>query len=679
MKKSTIKKLVLLILSVLMLGSFTGCSAGSTLETTITINKDLSGVRTMDVIIDDSVFSEYFNGTVEDLSALIESKCPAELTWSYSDSAGSKTYSFELAFSSVADYESKAQTLTGNTGDILVLNAPENVWATGFYLEEDFSSTDLMNWLKEAVVEAGLVSSSNSSYILSTGNTTVVFGDQTYSASSYAYINEISYVKLNGFEVYTTLKGSDLFDRSIVLSIPEDSMLSNGEEIKSFVAEMIPSGATANWTEDENSTHYYTVEKKDMAAAELDAFMKGYFGTENTTFSVSESDDYASSPFSFKYYVNDCIDFSNYLLGSSGYYPSLKYYIKAENGYSSSYYSESELEDFVLYTTDTIYSASPENYSVPLIKSFNASALEINSKVSMLGNFERTFIFTFDKVPSEEELALIEQKINNLLKEAYETETAQETVSVPTDVSTEDTDTTETTAAADTGKDNINYTKEYGLKLKDKVSKDVFTYTIKQSGSKEEIQRSNLALFGRAGKMEYASDFSIFKLKYEVGYCEDLYLNSFITSKTSDYVVTHTVTLPLFSSITYPHDTTAVSGREITTQTYSGYLSTIITGERTNLWSIAFYLLIVAAIVLTLIVLNKAGVFDKTKANLAANAQAKLQAQAAQSAETQAAQSAEAPAPAPAPAPAVRFCTNCGAKADADAIICTECGQKLEK
>ena len=59
---------VMALLSCLLL---TGCSAGSTINTTLTINNDLSGTRVMEVAIDDSVFSESFTGTMQDLNAVI--------------------------------------------------------------------------------------------------------------------------------------------------------------------------------------------------------------------------------------------------------------------------------------------------------------------------------------------------------------------------------------------------------------------------------------------------------------------------------------------------------------------------------------------------------------------------------------------------------------------------------
>ena len=64
-----------------MIFLMTGCSAGSTIDTTLVINGDLSGARQMNITISDSVFQEYFTGNIEDFNALMDGACPEGMTW----------------------------------------------------------------------------------------------------------------------------------------------------------------------------------------------------------------------------------------------------------------------------------------------------------------------------------------------------------------------------------------------------------------------------------------------------------------------------------------------------------------------------------------------------------------------------------------------------------------------
>ena len=139
--KNWIRKIGLVLIMVLVTGFLAACSAGSTIETTLTINDDLSGTRKMDLVINQSVFAEYFTGTIEELNVAITENCPAELTWSYDDSTGAQIYSFTLDFASLEDYESKVDNLIGENLDVdILISKSDSVWSTGVCVEENFTS-----------------------------------------------------------------------------------------------------------------------------------------------------------------------------------------------------------------------------------------------------------------------------------------------------------------------------------------------------------------------------------------------------------------------------------------------------------------------------------------------------------------------------------------------------------
>lgn len=102
MKK--IKTILLTMLLVIAMLSLTACGAGATVNTTLTINKDFSGTRTMQMVFSNSTFSQYFQGTVDDLNATLNESIPSEMTYDYSEADGNYYYQFYIQFSSIEDY-----------------------------------------------------------------------------------------------------------------------------------------------------------------------------------------------------------------------------------------------------------------------------------------------------------------------------------------------------------------------------------------------------------------------------------------------------------------------------------------------------------------------------------------------------------------------------------------------
>jgi len=266
--KKVFRKIGLILVMIFVTGLLTACNAGSTVETTLTINDDLSGTREMSVVIADSVFSEYFTGTIEELSTAIGEGCPADLTWAYDDSTGAKTYTFTLAFTSPEDYKTKVDAIIGGESDVTItMNKADSIWASGVVVSESFDSGELLEWLKTLVVEKGFVSSGNSSKIFQLGESNVIFAGEEYS-SYYddISIDEIEYLSIDSIDLLTDAKKYDSYDKKIVLTIPETSMEKKGTEITTWLEERVPAGADFEWgTIDTDTT--FTVSKENMTGA----------------------------------------------------------------------------------------------------------------------------------------------------------------------------------------------------------------------------------------------------------------------------------------------------------------------------------------------------------------------------------------------------------------------------
>ncbi len=691
-----IRKIALAVLMVFIMSALTACNAGSTIETTLNINEDLTGSRVMSITIADSVFQEYFTGTIEQLNALITEKCPQEMTWVYDESTGSKVYTFTLNFTSPQDYQAKANTILGEGAEATVtINKAESVWANGVYVDESFTSTDLMQWLKTAIVEAGFVSSSNSDKIFQSGSTNVKFGANDYSASDRIDIDEIEYVKINAIHLFTDSKGMDVYDKTIELRIPAASMETKGEEIKAWLKDNVPSGAKAAWEEAKNES-IYTVSKDGMTAKELATFLNEYFVSDLCTVeqqSITEN----MSPFSFNTSLVETVDLSNYLVGDRAYNTTVKYFVKGEDGYVGGRYLDQlarydETDDVVSdyegyrYGTVEYDDATLRNCSAYFQKVYRISELNVKSSVGLFGGLKRQIDFTFAVEPTDEEKEMMLCNIE-ALGAAYDMVKAQEEAS--TEEAESDVDATEAMEATETvdGTETVEGTEapaepEWNVKLEDKVEKGVYTLTITQKGSREDIQASSEALFGNAGDMYRTKDFGFAKLNYAVAVYDNFTFGDFVDYVAEDVKATYTLNTGFLSKVTDTNmninasePVATIDGNKVIMDSniLSG-VNMITYGTQFNLWALFFYLLILVAIACAILIMKKEGVFDKVQAMIAAK-----QAVAPVPPMTTAAPVTPAAPAAPVqPEEAPMFCENCGAKRDADALVCTQCGTRFE-
>ncbi len=660
--KNWFHKFGVILIMILVTGLLSGCSAGSTVETTLTINEDLSGTRVMELVIDQSVFDEYFNGTIEDLNAAATEGCPADLTWVHDDSTGINIYTVTLSFTSPQDYKEKVDRIIGEGSDVqIVMSKSDSVWASGVMVDESFSSGDLLNWLKTLLVEKGLVSSSNASDIFELDGNKVLFAGEEYTTRyNDISIDEIEYLSINSIDMLTDAKEYDCYDKTIVISIPESSMEKKGEEIKTWLEARVPSGATGEWTTDDDSNSIYTVSKEDMTAEQLEVFLNEYFDSDAC---VVTQDDITEdmSPFSFNIGLYETVDFTNYVVGDRAYYTDINYYVKGENGYVGGrylddliYYADNDEDDY--YSDYEGYRNGGSDYGEGNLtpyyayfqKVYKVDEVNIETNIGFFGGLSRTISFTLDGQPTDEEKTAILDKIN-ALGVAYDMQQAQENTD-STESATEVEPTTD--GEASTGTDAAP---QWKVKVSEKVEEDDYIITIEQSGSREEIKASTEALFGHDGDLYAVKDFAFFKPTYDVAVYDDFSLGDFVDYTTEDADARYVLKTGFGSKMEFANiEEAKTDGSEVTLK--KGVLdgvSMVCYGTQLNLWAVFFYLFIVIALVSVVIAVFKSGIINVKKT---AQPQQEVTYQEA---------------------PQTRFCGNCGAKYAEGAVFCPECGSKV--
>ena len=473
----------LLAALILMLAALamSGCKAGSSIDTTLAVNKDLSGSRVMKIAIDDSVFQENFTGTIEDLQELVKTACPADLSWSYDDSEEIKTFTFVLNFTGLDDYQTKVSNLLGGEHEI-TMEAPDSIWVNGVSIREDFTSQELMEWLKTAVVEAGFVTSDNAGKVFSMGNTEVVFNGESRAAGNYVNVNTISYLKLNNVKLFVEVLDLSSYHVSLRFEVPESSMSVKGEEIRAYIQSVAPADSEQKEEALSDGGAAFVIGKQFIDQAGLESFCRSVFGEENA--SIAKADEgTADTPFEFVQCNEMKINLSNYV-SRQGYGTDFYVLMKTPSGYSATVngygghdYDATNYPGYRLMDSCGMY-GDERSFVLRVKKTFLVSELDVETTQKMGSKWKRVSTFSLAEIPKDEELALMvsrfEERIGLEQKEAEETPEQSETAE-----SGEAAETEQSTAESEEKK-------EYSVKIESKVKDGAFI-VITQTGKDYEF------------------------------------------------------------------------------------------------------------------------------------------------------------------------------------------------
>lgn len=639
--KAWINRLKIVFLALICVLGIAGCSAGSSVATKLTVNADLSGVRVMDVAIDGSVFAENFHGDINALNAVVESSCPKELTWTYDNSDGTDRYHVELAFTSPEDYKKKVESIMGGEVDLEV-SAPETVWANGFRVYESFSSTDLLGWLKEVLVEQELVNQSDASYIFENGTTEVVFAGETYSANSSIQVNQLRYLSLDRVDVLTNVKDQNSFDRSVVIYIPKESMTVKKAEIEAFLNGNVPEGAVSSWDTYDNGTKM-TISRENMDLNGLNSFDQKVLASDQNMIEVAQRAN-EEGVFSFANSWSEQLDLSSYAGDESGKV-RFGYYVKTENGVALESDPEAgmsfrpqEDDTYPSYQIAKSEKIAETAIQFQMVKSYLIQNTNVTTEAKSKDNFVRTTEFVVAEVPkAEEQTAIIDR------------------------ITAKAVDLAEITSVSD----------ETG-----------FSVTVTQKGGSEAIRDSSAAVYGRAGSIGKAEEKGLMAFSHRIGFHEQFDYSQFLNGAvTEDHMITYTAKMGLFESISKKSlpqdelDSPVVKGGTVTYELAGSAANIQFAGSRINLIGVILWVVILAAAVFLALKLVKTGVFVMVKEDLAGLQEQRRQKAAA--ADVSGGVSEQMQAQMEAAAAVTHFCPECGQPYEEGTAFCENCGTKL--
>ena len=656
------------------------CSEGSTIDTVLTINNDLSGNRNMNVIIQDNVFNEYFQGTKDDLVDIVNANCPEPIEWNFTDNDGVMQLNFTLDFISLDDYKQKVEDILGRETDINI-SVPDSLWVSGIYVDEDFNSADILGWLKDSLITAGFVSESNAEMVFGTGETQVIYGGESNSTSFTIYLDKIDYIEIDSIDFLTTVKGIDRYDKKIIFNIPTDSMDKKGDEIREYFNNIKPALATLE-EEKELDEIVFSLSQEDMSLKDMDIFEKSILGDEQSNI-VEENVESKFSPFVFSQYYHESIDLSNYVMGDNSF-TTCRYYVSTSNDCHIYYTDSLDYLDEYEYDNDTYpgfafldsenYYGKAIEYPILVQKEYNVSEMNVNIKRNPItSKWVRNSIFIFNSTPDENEINIIlnrlENSVNNITED-IETKASDEEENLPekeTEGSSEleesenyesannsnilESDVDEQVSLSE---DNSKYSKNVSVKYSSK--NDRFSITVTQKGTSEDIAKTSGYLFGCEDGAWYSIEDGFYKVKKQEAILDYVDYTDILGNTDENFVIHYQLEPGILSKKQYSNlddDKVTFSHGKLSTDIYDKQIIIEYVGSKLDLMSLFMWTLLGGALLLLMISIIKSGIIRVHRKNHEKDTSSINQKP-------------------------ILFCEKCGTPRSPGSLFCEKCGEKFK-
>lgn len=296
----------------------TGCG----MKTNMNISDSFAGERV--IICDELTDTDLILSSVKvtDVTESLQKNCPEQMEFSYNYTDSNKTkvvYTFTIKFTDIDDYKAKVAAILGRTPSVeYVYQSPEEqLFKSGFSLSENFSSSDLLAWAKDA-----LKKDLNISKDLSSLNDTVsiTMNGTEYSnenlMSSRIKIDTIDSYKLESVTIDTIRYGDDDYEREITFSMSQSTAEALGKDnIQAFMESITDESASGQWLSDENKLSRYRI-SLNGTAENINTCTSKIFG-EDSSFSYHK-DESLYTAFSEVGVLNETLNFDKFPCENNG-------------------------------------------------------------------------------------------------------------------------------------------------------------------------------------------------------------------------------------------------------------------------------------------------------------------------------------------------------------------------
>lgn len=548
-----------------------GCSYGGTVNTNLTVERDSSGVRSMQVVVNTEVVEKNFSGDISEIKRLIEDNCPGIFEYTYVSDGSGTTMKFDIPFSSTEEYEEKVKSILPNAEiSVKTANLP---WSSGLTVSENFTSVELLSWLSAKMVEEELISSDNSKYVLEEGTSTITFGGNVYSSKGKLSCDNYNEIRLAKIYILTDVVDVDSFNRSFIFLVEKESIGDGKKDIKVLLESKV--GDDAKATVNDNIDYVnYTVSSQNLSEEELTAITTKLFPKSVIRF----GEDYKHDFFGNTVSINESLSVADYLCSEN---QTIKIYdlVKVPENYEVPKEMQSITQDYPDYYVASRGEAglnANSELSIYANKDFCIKQVDITTKYISKNNFKREFVFTFEGNHSSEEIKRATNKINDVL------------------------DKTLTPADDESNKAKIETAVKSG---KDKEGNDYISVSIR--GDMTSVSAKTAAFTGKQSTLNCDTDRLFVKLFFNRTVVDTFDLSGIVTKCSDDFLMNYAIDMGAASRINLCDIETAVVESQKASFTGKNVKGTSVTAYSWNVYGLLFWLGIIAAVVISSLILIK--------------------------------------------------------------------------
>lgn len=294
-----------------------------TIDTRLEIDSNFDGERVMSALIDKNTLDAIFDGDVSKLQTMIENYCPVEMSCRASaEDDGSAVIEMSVPFASYDEYKNKIGSIlkeAENVNPAVYYEYSNNLFKSGYTIEEKFCSADLFYWLTGALkTEFSSLKDEDLSNLYTNGKTELVFNGQTVETDSYISYTTMASHGFKSMHAYTTINEDETLTASVELTISRENKETIGE--LDAIMEKTASSGISMMTKRTSDDITYVYSFDAISLSNYISHMNTILHTDNTVFEITtEQDD--TQTLKAKQYIHQYLDasyFVDYSIADAG-------------------------------------------------------------------------------------------------------------------------------------------------------------------------------------------------------------------------------------------------------------------------------------------------------------------------------------------------------------------------
>ncbi len=309
MKKA--KRIICVSLAFLLIAAaavvLSGCGEKTaSVESLLKIDGEFAGSRSISVVFPFDFDKEVISAALKSNMPVYEGDSEAFALSECITAEGGNRFTFDINFSSFQDYTDKVSALLGREASVAAAK-PDNILTTGVRISEDFSVSELIHWMIEAVSDA--VSADNLNYAY-TSNTVNINGE-IYSAGEQIDIAEIEGYPIESIKIETGNTKDGRYERRFTLAVSDAVYQQLGDRLKNYFESLTDDRAVFNGWSLQGGNQEYLVIFQDLNVTELCEVTNKMLGTDDCEVFYGDETN-ASTPLSEGLDFEEKLNLSNF-------------------------------------------------------------------------------------------------------------------------------------------------------------------------------------------------------------------------------------------------------------------------------------------------------------------------------------------------------------------------------